>query len=226
MAASSPSHRFYEQRGYSPRFASRTSGFRGCHLRGRSAILPVSRSGRMSDNHCNPSRRVAKAVHSEDVVDRFSSYFTYPGTEAAPDDVVFLQDRGKEDWARLLDHAEVLLFRTGEDIIRAGEQDRALYIVVEGSLEVVFVDERGEEHRYGRVERHSVIGEMAFLDGRPRSATIRALTDAELLRISFESYEVLAARYPELGRAILLDLGRILSARLRRASEIIARGSD
>ncbi len=67
---------------------------------------------------------------------------------------------------------------------------------------------------------------MAFLDGRPRAATIRALTDGELLRLSFESYEVLAARYAELGRAILLDLGRILAARLRQANEVIARVSD
>lgn len=157
---------------------------------------------------------------------RFASYFTYPGTEAARDDFVFLPERSKEDWARLLDHCEVLLFRAGEDIIRAGEEDRALYIIVEGTLEILLLDERDGEHRFGTIGQRSVTGEMAFLDGRPRAATIRALTDGELMRISFESYEALAARYPELGRAILLDLGRILAARLRYANEVIARVSD
>jgi len=66
---------------------------------------------------------------------------------------------------------------------------------------------------------------MAFLDGRPRAATIRALTDGDLLRLSFESFEILSARHPELGRAILLDLGRILAARLRQANDVIARHS-
>ena len=73
--------------------------------------------------------------------------------------------------------------------------------------------------------RDSVTGEMAFLDGRPRAATIRALTDGDLLRLSFEAFEALSARHPELGRAILLDLGRILAARLRQANEVIARVS-
>jgi CRP-like cAMP-binding protein len=154
---------------------------------------------------------------------RFAGYFAYPGTEAARDDLVFLPDRGRDDWAGLLDHSEVLLFRAGEDVIRAGEEDRALYIIVQGSLEIVLIDDRGEENRYGVIAQHSVTGEMAFLDGRPRAATIRALTDGEVLRLSFESYEVLAARYPELGRAIALDLGRILAARLRRANDVIAK---
>ena len=45
----------------------------------------------------------------------------------------------------------------------------------------------------------------------------------ELLRLRMESYETLAARDPELGRAIVFDLARIVTARLRRASDVIAR---
>jgi CRP/FNR family transcriptional regulator, cyclic AMP receptor protein len=53
-----------------------------------------------------------------------------------------------------------------------------------------------------------VLGEVAFLDGGPRSATLFAITDGELLRLRLESFEVLSARDPELGRAILFDLAR------------------
>jgi CRP-like cAMP-binding protein len=67
-------------------------------------------------------------------------------------------------------------------------------------------------------EHGTVVGEQTFLDGRPRSATIRALTDGALVRLSRESFDVLSAREPELARAILLDLGRILSLRLRRTT--------
>ena len=170
--------------------------------------------------------RYSRGLRPEERPSRFASYFAYPGTEAARDDFVFLPDRGEEDWARLLDHSEVLRFRAGDDVIRAGETDRALYIIVEGTLEILLLDDRGDERRYGTITQHSVTGEMSFLDGRPRGATIRALTEGEVIRISFDSYESLAARYPELGRAILLDLGRILAARLRRANEVIARVSD
>src|SRR5439155_23684881 len=130
------------------------------------------------------------------------------------------------DWARLVDHSEVLLFRAGELVIRAGEEERALHIIVEGTLEILLHDERGAEHRYGGIDPRSVTGEIAFLDGRPRAATIRALTDGDLLRLSFESYEALDDRYPELVQAMPGDLGRILAARLRQANEVIARVSD
>lgn len=156
---------------------------------------------------------------------RYAEYFAYPGTEPVRDDFVFLPDRSKEDWARLVDHGELLRFDAGDVVIRAGDDDRALAIVIDGTLEILLPNARGEHHRYGTIAPHSVTGEMAFLDGRPRAATIRALTDGDLLRLSFESFEVLSARHPELGRAILLDLGRILAARLRQANDVIARHS-
>jgi CRP/FNR family transcriptional regulator, cyclic AMP receptor protein len=149
-------------------------------------------------------------------------YFAYPGTASASEELVFLADRSPEDWERLLAYAELLRYNAGDLIIRAGDNDRALFIIVAGKLEVLLPTERGEFRRYSMIEPKSVTGEVAFVDGRPRTATVRAVTDGDLLRLSFESYEVLAARYPELGRAILLDLGRILAAKLRQASEVIA----
>jgi CRP/FNR family cyclic AMP-dependent transcriptional regulator len=172
------------------------------------------------------NRATVRFLRRQELEGSFSNYFAYPGTDAARDDLVFLRDRGEEDWARLLDHSELLRFRTGDLIIRAGEEDRSLYIIVDGTLEILLVDQRGLEQHYGTIEPKSVTGEMAFLDGRPRAATIRATTDGDMLRLSFEAYETLAARHPELGRAILLDLGRILAARLRQANEVIARRSD
>lgn len=171
------------------------------------------------------NRATVRFLDRQELQGRFSSYFAYPGTDAARDDLVFLQDRGEDDWARLLDHSELLRFRAGDLIIRAGEEDRALYIIVDGTLEILLVDQRGQEQHYGTIEPKSVTGEIAFLDGRPRAATIRATTDGDMLRLSFEAYETLAARHPELGRAILLDLGRILAVRLRQANEVIARRS-
>ena len=65
----------------------------------------------------------------------------------------------------------------------------------------------------------TTLGEAAFLDGAPRAVTVEAMSEGEMLRLSFEGFEALAARNPALGRDILLDLGRILSARLRAHGE-------
>jgi CRP-like cAMP-binding protein len=67
-----------------------------------------------------------------------------------------------------------------------------------------------------------VIGEQAFLDGKPRSATLRAITDGEMLSVSLEAFQILAAHEPELARDMLLDLARTLSVKLRQANTFIS----
>ena len=155
----------------------------------------------------------------------FTSFFDYPNLPASEsrEEAVFLPDRSNEDWAKLLTYAETRRFRAGEVIIRLGEMDRALYLVYDGRLDVLIPYGGGPSlRRFTTVGAGSVIGEQAFLDGKPRSATIRAASDGELLRLSFEAFELLAAREPELARAFLFDLGRILSLRLRQTNAFIS----
>ena len=140
------------------------------------------------------------------------SYFDYPTEGDGRDEVVFLAGRSREDWARLARHADRVRFREGEELVRAGEVDRSLYVVLTGRLEPGVASAAA-------IEAGSVFGELSFLDGLPRSASVRATADGEALRLSFDAFETLAARHPELGRAILLDLGRIATLRLRRLTE-------
>jgi len=103
-------------------------------------------------------------------------------------------------------------FRAGEDVVRAGDVDRSLYVVLDGRL-------APSVGGSAAIEAGSVFGELAFLDGLPRSATVRATADGEALRLSFDAFETLAARHPELGRAILLPVGWIAALRVRRLTE-------
>jgi CRP/FNR family cyclic AMP-dependent transcriptional regulator len=139
-----------------------------------------------------------------------TGFFHYPTETALPQGLPgFLATRGEDDWATLLQHTDTHLFRPGEVVLAAGEQDRALYLLVDGWLKAPS----------GVIHPITTVGEAAFLDGRPRAVTVRALTDGELLRLGYDAFEALAARDASLGREILLDLGRILSARLRSAGD-------
>lgn len=140
-----------------------------------------------------------------------TGFFQYPGTVAlaATPQSGFLEDRGDEDWALLLEHTETQLHSAGDVVLQKGESDRALYLLADGRLEAPS----------GPVYPVSTFGEAAFLDGRPRAVTVTAATDAEVLRLAHEAFLSLAARRPEFGRALLLDLGRILAARLHDAGE-------
>ena len=150
-----------------------------------------------------------------------SSFFEYPGDNDEPspptapmvEPAVFLADLGDAEWDRLLAYTEVRRFVPGEVVLTQQSTDRSLYIVADGELSV----EGLERATFATITTGAVLGESAFLDGAPPDATVRAVTDVDLLALSPESFEVLAAREPALARAVLTDLGRVLSRRLRAA---------
>jgi CRP/FNR family cyclic AMP-dependent transcriptional regulator len=143
-----------------------------------------------------------------------SGFFQYPGAEhlAADNPPGFLEGQGDEDWALLLEHTETRIFRAGQEVLTAGERDRALYLLVDGHLIAPS----------GPIAPVSTFGEVAFLDGRPRAVTVTATTDAEVLRLGHDAFLALSARRPDLGRAVLTDVSAILAGRFRNASDQIA----
>jgi CRP/FNR family transcriptional regulator, cyclic AMP receptor protein len=141
-----------------------------------------------------------------------TAFFNYPtlggGQEPAPD-AGFLPHATAEEWDAVLSATETLRFHPGDVVLRAGERDRAFYVLLDGRLQV--------EGTATEVLAPSVLGVAAFLDAEPRAVALLARGHGELARMSWDAYEALAARDPRLGRTILLDLGRGLAARLRSA---------
>lgn len=144
-----------------------------------------------------------------------SVFFNYPtlgggSTEPAPDPG-FLPHATVEEWDAVLAATETLRFHPGDTVLRAGERDRAFYLLLDGRL-----DAAGAE-----IIAPATIGVAGFFDGLPRALALTARTDGELARMSWDAYETLAARDPRLGRTVLVDLGRGLAARLRTAGATV-----
>ena len=60
-----------------------------------------------------------------------TGFFQYPGSQDLTDvQPGFLEERGEDDWALLLDHTETRRFRAGQAVLTQGELDRALYMLV------------------------------------------------------------------------------------------------
>jgi CRP-like cAMP-binding protein len=137
----------------------------------------------------------------------------------ARNDEYLLPQGSDSDWAILTKFTNNRRFRAGETVIAQGDTDRSLYIVTEGELEAVLPQRKGYR-QLALFETGSVIGELSFFDGAPRSALVRAVTDAELAMLSPASFDTLAAAHPALARVILFDLGRILAGRLRTAQAV------
>lgn len=154
----------------------------------------------------------------------FSAFFESDGTGEAAKANVFLAQLDEEDWRRFLSVAQRRAFRPGETLVSQGEVSRAFYLAASGRLEVVAEDADGVEHHVYFVEPLSIFGEQAFFDGYPRSASVKALSAGELYGITPDAFEVLSARHPDIARVALLDLGRILSLRLREMTDFALRG--
>ena len=147
------------------------------------------------------------------------AFFEDPNTLAeqgsSEADVPFLAELSPPDWERLIELSERRRFQAGDVVMASGDVDRSLYFLASGSVEV-YLRQGHKERSVQVLGPGSVLGEIAFFDGKPRSASVRALTDTELLRLSADAFEVLSARHPDLGRKILTDLGRVLALRLRQ----------
>jgi serine phosphatase RsbU (regulator of sigma subunit) len=104
--------------------------------------------------------------------------------------------------------------RAGQLLFNQGEPGVECYVIVDGSLEVLTLI-NGVEHRLDLYSAGQLVGEMALIDQSPRSATVRALTDAELLVLGDEAFKTLLTTSPDLAMSML----RNGTARVRNTNQ-------
>jgi CRP/FNR family cyclic AMP-dependent transcriptional regulator len=122
-------------------------------------------------------------------------------------------------WNKLLDHARARPFRASEFVIQRAAADRALHIVVAGSLEVGITQVDGISiYPLAKVGTGSVVGEQSFFDGQPRSANVWGVADGETLQLEYAEFARFGQAEPALARDLLFALARILSYRLRNTT--------
>jgi len=141
-----------------------------------------------------------------------------PSRPVEDDEGVILRGLDEAEWRTLLEFADCQRFPAGARILKQGETDRSLYILQSGKVDVV-IDTARKPVIIARIAAGSVFGELAFFDGAPRLASIDAVGNCELLRITHAAFTNLAAWHPRIARELLLDLGRVLSGRLRLAQK-------
>jgi NTE family protein/lysophospholipid hydrolase len=101
----------------------------------------------------------------------------------------------------------------GEILCRQCDPGDCLYIVVSGRLQAVKEDENHDKTDLGTIGRGEILGEMALLTGGVRSATLFARRESDLLKISADVFDRLAAAHP---RAIL-SIGQTLAKRILKS---------
>ncbi len=90
----------------------------------------------------------------------------------------------------------------GQVLFRQDDRDDSLYVVLSGRLGAFIRNEDGREVLIRQMTSGETVGEMAMLSAEPRSATVIALRDAELVRLSKSAFETLADKHPRTLRFI------------------------
>jgi CRP-like cAMP-binding protein len=111
---------------------------------------------------------------------------------------------------------DIVLFSPGDVIIKAGEPGDAMYVILEGNVDIRLADKSVDV-----AGRGEIIGEMALVDQSSRSAAVHALTPVRLARIDRRRFLYLIQNTP----TFALDVMTVMASRIRRFDAAIAAGA-
>jgi len=97
-------------------------------------------------------------------------------------------------------------FKSGEAIFREGDQADCLYVVRQGQVDITLGNRLLKPLGEGEI-----FGEMALIDGAPRSATALARTDVTLIPVNEKQFVFLVGQLPYFALGVM----RVLAERLR-----------
>jgi len=102
----------------------------------------------------------------------------------------------------------------GATLFREGDGGDDVYIVVNGRLRVTTTDRDGRERVLEEIGRGAAVGELALLTGETRAATVVAVRDSDLLRLSKAAFDELTDTQPR----AMMQVARAAATRLRRGA--------
>lgn len=110
----------------------------------------------------------------------------------------------------LLASASIHKMKAGETILEQGEDGDALLILLAGIARVSMIAPNGHEIVLDYAERGAVLGEIALLDGEPRTASATARYAGQYLRISRAAFERFIEQHPKVALRMLREMARRL----------------
>ena len=128
-----------------------------------------------------------------------------------------------EEIRRTAGYLESKHFKAGEVLFREGDPGDFIAIISSGSVSVSKATEfQGKDVILARNGRGSFIGELSTVDEHPRSATVTATEETDVLILTRSSLEAINNTAPGIGLKIYKGLIRVLGLRLRQSAARIS----
>ncbi len=131
------------------------------------------------------------------------------------------RDLGERELHAVLLCLRVRVCDAGTWLFREGEPGASMLLVAEGALAATVRDRAGAEREINRMGPGEVVGEMAFLDPAPRSASVRALTATTYYELDEDGMDALRVNSPSAAAALSWAVIRDVTRRLRRMDQLI-----
>jgi CRP/FNR family transcriptional regulator, cyclic AMP receptor protein len=126
----------------------------------------------------------------------------------------YLDDHEREVLARQIDDVKL---PAGQVVFEVDDPGGTMYVIRHGSVEVFFKDDTGERIVLETPGPGEVFGELSFLDGGARSASVVVVEDLEALAVDRDDLNQLLRIHPDAGLDIIAAMGH----RLRRTVELL-----
>ena len=133
----------------------------------------------------------------------------------------FFDDFNREDVQELAGFMQVYRAEPGSMIIREGDIDDYMLLIIQGKVDIVKTDKRGVIQAMTSVGPGMTLGEMSMIDGEPRFATCVAVEPTTFAVLSRDGMVRIILEEPSLGAKLLIKLVTLLSQRLRQTSSTL-----
>jgi len=107
----------------------------------------------------------------------------------------------EEETDRLAKSSRMRVYAPGEAIVRMGQEGNSMFVVMRGSVEVQ-ISQGGTTRVINKLRENDFFGEMSMLTGEPRTATVVAVEETEVLRIDKDAIKPIFEANPELVSSI------------------------
>lgn len=106
-------------------------------------------------------------------------------------------------------------FVQGQDIFSRSEDATAFYVVIMGTVKLIVNSQTGDEIQFKTLGTGSHFGEMPFIDGEKRSATVQAVEPSLLIEIPYSKLKGLLDSDLSMASKFYRSIARLLALRLR-----------
>ena len=121
-------------------------------------------------------------------------------------------------------HGDAMAFRKGSLILSAEAATSEVYLVRRGSLQVTIISPNGRETILRDIGAGQCFGELAAIDGRPRSANVTALSDGSLLWVRRGTFVKILADNPDISLWFMAQYSRQIRELTDRIYELASHG--